>query len=84
MSNTTTKKLKSTKTNTEILHSSTPTTKRCQALQDFSQFDQPKTVQNVGNYLDNIHVDAGCTASYIGSHIVDGISNAVASVEELE
>ena len=74
----------STKKTTEILRSSTPTIKRCQALLDFPQFDQPKTCQNIGIYLDNIHVDAGCKASYIGSHIVDGALNAGASVEELE
>ena len=56
MSNTTMKKLKSTKKTTDILRSSTPTTKRCQALLNVSQFDQPKTGQNTGIYLDNIHV----------------------------
>ena len=84
MSNTTMKTLKFTKKTTEIIRSSTPTVKICQALLGFPQFDQPKTGQNIGVYLDNIHVGAGCKASYIGSHIVDGASNAGSSVEELE
>ncbi len=61
-----------------------PTIKRCQALLDFLQFDLPKIGQNIGVYLDNIYVDAGCTASYIGSHVIDGALNAGASVEVLE
>ena len=84
MSSTTMKKLKSTKKTTKILRSSTPTIKRCQSLLDVSQFDRPKKWQNIGVCLDNIHVDAGCNASYIGSHIFTGASNTGASFEELQ
>ena len=77
------KMLLSTKT-TNFLHSATPTIKRCQALLDFVHFDKPKTGENIGAWLNAIHNDVGCKPSYIGSHVVDGASNAGASVEELQ
>ena len=45
----------------------------------------PRLAKTSGRgYVDSIHRDVGCKPSYIGSHVVDGASNAGASVEELQ
>ena len=58
--------------------------KRCQALLDFSRFDQPKTGENIGMWLSEVHTRIGIKPDFIGSHMVDGAANAGSSVDVLE
>ena len=76
--------LASTAKTSDMLRGTTPVVKRCQALLDFYHFNKPKNGENIGAWLNDIHADVGCKPSYIGSHVVDGASNAGASVEELQ
>ena len=67
-----------------LLQSNKAALHRCQCLLDFSCFDKPKSGENIGEKLDEVHRAVGCYADYIGSHTVDGASNARKSVECLE
>ena len=78
------KMLSASENMTDYLRSATPTIKSCQALLDFCHFNKPKTGENIGKWLDSIRRDVVWKPSYIGSHVVDGMSNAGASVEELQ
>ena len=59
----------------------TPTLARCPALLDFCQFWKPKTGENIGEWLEEIHAAVDIEPGHIGSHNVDGASNAEKSVE---
>ena len=83
VSSTTMKEMATLEKTTDLLRSSTPTIARAQALLDFSHFDKPKTGENIGRWLGDIHHGVGCKPDYINSHTVDGASNAEASVDTL-
>jgi hypothetical protein len=67
-----------------ILASTVPEDHRLQALLNFEHFDKPKNGENIGAWLEDSHESVGCKAEYIGSHTVDGASNAGKSVRSLE
>ena len=77
VSSTTMKEMMIAKT-TGLLCSVDPKVARLQALLDFSHFDSPKTGENIGHWLGDIHHGVGCKPEFI-SHTVDGASNAGSS-----
>ena len=64
-----------------LLKSTTPITHRVQAMLNFGRFELAKTGKNIGEWLEVGHTAVGCKAEYLGSHIVDGASNAQKSVK---
>ncbi len=68
----------------KVLVNSKPTLGRCGALLDFCHFWKEKSGENIGAWLEKIHADVGMEPSHIGSHNVDGASNAGKSVETLK
>ena len=64
-----------------FLQTKNPDLHRCQCLLEFSHFDKPKSGENIGMKLDEVHCAVGCNADFIGSHTVDGAANAKKSVE---
>jgi len=84
ISDTTLKKMKKSGDANKLLMSTEPKEQRVQALLNFEHFDKPKTGENIGAWLEESHENVGCKAEYIGSHVVDGASNAGKSVEVLE
>ena len=83
MSNLTLKEMKNDGTVNELLLSMMPTMDRCQALLDFKSWTIEKSGENIGAWLDDVHGGVGIKADHIGSHIVDGASNATSSMETL-
>ena len=61
-----------------------PNTDRLQMLLDFLCYNLQKTGYNIGMWLDACHRSINAKPDYIGSHVVDGASNAGASVATLE
>ena len=61
-----------------------PTYCRAQCLLDFVAFDEKKNADNIGAWLTDAHAAVKCLPSYIGSHIVDGASDAGASVQVMK
>ena len=74
------------KGDTSILKSSDPVPKYCRAqmLLDFVAFDEKKNAENIGAWLTDCHAAVKCKPSYISSHIVDGASDAGASVQVMK
>jgi len=68
----------------DLLKSTVPTRDRCQALLDFTNWTVPKTGELIGEWLGEMHDSVGIKPDYIGSHIVDGASNATSSANKLE
>ena len=83
VSNTTMKKLIRRGLSKELLESTTPTTHRVQALLHFGIFEKAKSGVNIGEMLEEVHSNVGIKPEFIGSHTVDGASNAGASVDTL-
>ena len=67
-----------------LLNNDTPELQRLEGLGDFCHFDLPKNGENIGTWLHRTHSKLSAQPSFIGSHIVDGASNAQSSVEELK
>ena len=84
ISDTTVQRMKRTGESSGLLHNDTPKLQRLEGLGDFCQFDLPKTGENIGTWLHRTHSQLAAQPSFIGSHVVDGASNAQASVEELK
>ena len=61
-----------------------PVISRLQMLLDFLCYMLKKTGYNIGMWLDGCHRSINAKPDYIGSHVVDGASNAGASVATLE
>ena len=76
VSNTTKQKMIKDGTFADLVANSTSFMDRAQLLFDFSHFLEAKTGENVGHWLDNNHALLGCKPEYLGSHTVDGASNA--------
>ena len=68
---------------TELLLCDIPTVDRSQALPNLKSWYITKTGDNIDQWLEEIHKVVGCKPEYIGSHIVDGASNDVSSVDTL-
>ena len=54
-----------------------------EGLGDFCQLNLPKTGENTKKWLLTTHTNLSALPSFIGSHVVDGASNAQSSVEVL-
>ena len=80
----TTMKLKMKNKCVDKFCSISPKLERCQALIDFTLFDLELSGHNIGCWLEDAHILVGCLSGYIGSHTVDGASNAGTAVEELQ
>ena len=76
--------MKSQEMVTYLLLCATTTVDSSQALLDFKHWEIPKTGENIGHWMENIHKYVGCKPEYIGSHTVDRASNSGASVDSLE
>ena len=57
---------------------------RCQALLDFKHFTKLHTRENIGAWLNSIHLSVECKPAFIWGHTVYGANNSGKSVEPLE
>ena len=57
---------------------------RFQDLLHFKHFTKLHAVENIGAWLNSIHLGVGCKPAFIGGHTTDGAKNSGKSVEQLE
>ena len=69
---------------TDLLKNSTPVIRKVSAIVDFKAWYEEKTGAKIGVWLGESHAQVGIKADHIGSHTVDGASNAGSSVRNLQ
>jgi len=81
ISDTTVKSMQKSCQADEIIYSTASELRRLLILGDFRKFDEPKTGENIGKWIETNHADLYCEPGYVISHVVDHASNAIDFVE---